>query len=76
MGLTLAPMLGQIGLPGGGFGFGNGSMGFIGDEPLKFGAPYLRQGRNPVKEFIPVARIADMLLQPGEPFDYNGERRT
>ena len=24
---------------------------------------------------IPVARIADMLLHPGEPYDYNGERR-
>jgi biotin/methionine sulfoxide reductase len=26
--------------------------------------------------FIPVARIADMLLDPGEPFDYNGRRTT
>ena len=29
---------------------------------------------NPVREFIPVARVADMLLHPGEPYDYNGER--
>jgi biotin/methionine sulfoxide reductase len=30
-------------------------------------------GRNSVAEFIPVARIADMLLNPGEAFDYNGQ---
>jgi len=27
----------------------------------------------PNKAFIPVARIADMLLKPGEPFTYEGE---
>ncbi|MFP3701659.1 hypothetical protein SB758_39915, partial [Burkholderia sp. SIMBA_013] len=36
----------------------------------------LPQGVNGVKDFIPVARIADMLLHPGEPFDYNGKRIT
>ena len=35
-----------------------------------------RQGRNSVSDFIPVARIADMLLHPGEPFDYDGQRLT
>ena len=34
------------------------------------------QGRNPVRAFIPVARIADLLLQPGESFDYDGARHT
>ena len=28
--------------------------------------------RNPVSTFIPVSRIADMLLSPGEPFQYDG----
>src|SRR5699024_10661722 len=31
------------------------------------------QGKNPVSETIPVARIADMLLNPGKPYVYNGE---
>ena len=34
----------------------------------------LPQGDNPVTDFIPVARIADMLLNPGGAFDYNGQR--
>ena len=31
---------------------------------------------NPVKEFIPVARISDLLLKPGEEYDYDGKRLT
>jgi biotin/methionine sulfoxide reductase len=34
------------------------------------------QGENPVKTVIPVARMADMLLHPGDPYDFNGETRT
>jgi biotin/methionine sulfoxide reductase len=74
MGVALAALLGQIGLPGGGFGYGYGSSGAIGREPLRFDFPALPQGENPVKDFIPVARIADMLLHPGEPFDYDGRQ--
>ncbi len=39
MGLTLAAMLGQIGVPGGGFGHGYGSMNEPGLPPLRFGLP-------------------------------------
>jgi len=74
--VTLAAMLGQIGLPGGGFGQGYGSLGYIGRAPLRVGPPTLPQGRNPVGAFIPFARLADMLLQPGEPFDFDGQRLT
>ncbi len=74
MGLTLAAMLGQIGLPGGGFGHGYGSMNEPGLPPLRCGLPRLPQGVNPVSSFIPVAAVSDMLLHPGEPFDYNGLR--
>jgi biotin/methionine sulfoxide reductase len=74
--VTLAAMLGQIGLPGGGFGQGYGSLGYIGRAPLRVGPPTLPQGRNPVGAFIPFARVADMLLQPGEPFDFDGRRLT
>lgn len=76
MGLTLAAMLGQIGLPGGGFGHGYGSMNEPGMPPLRCGLPRLPQGVNPVSSFIPVAAVSDMLLHPGEPFDYNGLRLT
>ncbi|QFR97492.1 molybdopterin-dependent oxidoreductase [Streptomyces tsukubensis] len=75
-GLALAAMLGQIGLPGGGFGHGYGSMGDVGDHGPTLRLPHLPQGVNPVGEFIPCARIADMLLHPGESYDYDGTRRT
>ncbi|MDY6996536.1 MAG: molybdopterin-dependent oxidoreductase [Actinomycetota bacterium] len=74
MGLTLAAMLGQIGLPGGGFGHGYGSMNEPGLPPLRCSLPRLPQGINGVSQFIPVAAVSDMLLRPGEPFDYNGLR--
>ncbi|MDT5017595.1 MAG: biotin/methionine sulfoxide reductase [Mycobacterium sp.] len=76
MGLTLAAMLGQIGLPGGGFGHGYGSMNEPGLAPLRCRLPSLPQGVNPVQTFIPVAAISDMLLHPGESFDFNGLRPT
>lgn len=72
--VTLAAMLGQVGLPGGGFGVGYGPSNTIGTPHAKLGGPTLDQGVNPVKEFIPVARIADLLLCPGEPFTYDGAR--
>ncbi len=72
--VTVAAMLGQIGLPGGGFGVGYGTTNMIGNDNAKFPGPTLPQGRNAVSEFIPVARITDMLEKPGEAFDYNGAR--
>ncbi|MEM9628180.1 MAG: molybdopterin-dependent oxidoreductase [Pseudomonadota bacterium] len=76
MTVALASMLGQIGLPGGGYGIGYGADASIGtmDRPIRW--PSLPQGRNPIDSFIPVAMIADMLLHPGDGYDYNGERRT
>ncbi|WP_407310203.1 molybdopterin guanine dinucleotide-containing S/N-oxide reductase [Pseudomonas sp. nanlin1] len=76
MTVTLAALLGQIGLPGGGFGLGYGCMNNTGSGRSGFSGPRFAQGVNPVKAFIPVARITDMLLQPGMPFDYNGQRLT
>ncbi|NBB11623.1 molybdopterin guanine dinucleotide-containing S/N-oxide reductase [Pseudomonas sp. SLFW] len=74
MTVTLAAMLGQIGLPGGGFGLGYGCMNNTGSGRKAFSGPRFSQGVNPVKDFIPVARVTDMLLNPGAPFDYNGQR--
>ncbi|MCV4261578.1 molybdopterin guanine dinucleotide-containing S/N-oxide reductase [Pseudomonas capsici] len=75
MTVTLAALLGQIGLPGGGFGLGYGCMNNTGSGRKAFSGPRFEQGSNPVKDFIPVARVADMLLNPGAPFDYNGQQR-
>ncbi|WP_194915825.1 molybdopterin-dependent oxidoreductase [Catenulispora rubra] len=75
-GLALAALLGQIGLPGGGFGHGYGSMGDVGDHGPQTRLQYLPQGRNPVGTFIPVARIADMLLNPGADYAYDGATYT
>ena len=76
MTVTLAAMLGQIGLPGGGFGLGYGCMNNTGSGRKAFSGPRFSQGVNPVKAFIPVARVTDMLLHPGESFDYNGQRHV
>jgi biotin/methionine sulfoxide reductase len=74
--ITLAAMVGQIGLPGGGFGFGYGSMHRQGNRKRLVPSPRVPQGTNPIDSFIPVARISDMLLNPGATLDYNGQTIT
>lgn len=73
--LGLACVIGQIGLPGGGVGYGYGSLGGVGAPQNMGRSPAMPQGRRPIDSFIPVARIADMLLNPGAPFTYQGEER-
>ncbi|TAN34952.1 molybdopterin guanine dinucleotide-containing S/N-oxide reductase [bacterium] len=75
MAITLAAMLGQIGLPGAGFGFGYGDVSAIGSRRLPFPSPSLETGVNPMGRGIPVARVADMLLNPGAEYDFDGERK-
>jgi biotin/methionine sulfoxide reductase len=72
--ILLASCLGQIGLPGGGFGFGYGSANGIADPPPAFRAPGMEVVGNPLNRAIPAARIAQCLLHPGEPYDFNGKR--
>ena len=72
MGAVLAAMLGQIGLPGGGYNYALGALGHTGRRPHGLPIPTLPQGKNGVSDFIPVARVSDMLLHPGERFEYNG----
>ncbi len=74
--VTVAAMLGQIGLPGGGFGFSyhyssggsptarGGILAGIsaGDSPKNSPTP------------IPVARIAECLANPGKTIDFNGAK--
>jgi biotin/methionine sulfoxide reductase len=76
MGVVLAALLGQIGLPGGGFAYALGSTSNTGKLPLAVPLPTLPIECNSIADFIPVARIADMLLHPGEAFDFNGQRLT
>src|SRR3982074_608407 len=49
--VTLAAMLGQIGLPGGGFGCGYGPANLMGSGALRHPGPTLPQGTNPVSDF-------------------------
>ncbi|MGC1486518.1 MAG: molybdopterin-dependent oxidoreductase, partial [Albidovulum sp.] len=72
MAITLAAMLGQIGMPGGGFGFGYSAVNFIGGNFTVIPGASFPQGQNAVENFIPVARITDLLLNPGQPFDFDG----
>lgn len=74
--LLLAACLGQIGLPGGGFGFGYGSTTGTADPPLEFRAPSMEVVANPLGRSIPAARIAECLLRPGEAYDFNGRKST
>jgi biotin/methionine sulfoxide reductase len=74
--ILLAAALGQIGLPGGGFGFGYGSAAGIGDPPLLFKEPAMEEIKNPLGLSIPAARITDCLEKPGAAYDFNGKRGT
>ena len=74
--IALASMIGQIGLPGGGIGFGYGSVGGIGNATIDLPLPTFPQGKNAVNTFIPVARITDLLSSPGDTVDYNGRTLT
>ncbi|CDZ63786.1 molybdopterin-dependent oxidoreductase [Neorhizobium galegae] len=73
--IAVASLLGRIGLPGGGFGFGYASVSGIGQPAPAVKWPSLPQGQNAISDYIPVARIADMLLSPGTEYDHNGNKR-
>ncbi|WP_424710902.1 molybdopterin-dependent oxidoreductase [Microbacterium sp. SLBN-111] len=70
--VTFAAFLGQIGLPGGGFTHGYGSMGDYGVGVAPVPLPTFSQGTNPVTDFIPCARISDLLLRPEPTIPYDG----
>lgn len=74
--ITLASMIGQIGLPGGGFGF---SMHYAGGGQANSGyrtTPGLAQGRNRVKYTIPASRVSEAILNPGKEVDFKGKKIT
>lgn len=73
---VLAAMLGQIGLPGGGIAFGYCAANSVGMEKRRVNYAAFPKKTNAVKSFIPVARISDMLLKPGDTCRYNGQTLT
>ena len=76
MGIALAALTGQIGQPGGGFSYSLGAIGNVGKRALGVPIPTLNQGKNGVGDFIPVARITDLLLNPGATLEFNGKVLT
>ena len=74
--VALAAMLGQIGRPGCGFGFGYGSINGRGSPRRPVPSPSMSAGRNPLGLSIPVARVSDLLLQPGRTIDFDGKTIT
>ena len=73
MAIMLASMIGQIGLPGGGFGFGYSATNHIGGQFTVLPGAAFPQANNEIENFIPVARISDLLLKAGEQFDFDGK---
>ncbi|MRI32791.1 trimethylamine-N-oxide reductase TorA [Endozoicomonas sp. OPT23] len=83
--VVLSAMTGQVGLPGGGFGFGwhyNGAgvptrksvkvSGFTGSAPN--GKPKYDGDFGKYSSTIPVARFVDSMLEPGKTIDFNGRK--
>ena len=73
LGITLACLLGQVGTPGGGFALAYGPVGIEGANARPFSGPVLPQGLNAIKTPIPVARITDMLENPGGKYEFDGK---
>jgi biotin/methionine sulfoxide reductase len=74
--IALAALNGGIGLPGGGFAFGHGSLNGVGVPRIDLPGPETSMPPNPIRRAIPVARIADMLLDPGGRYQFNGKTDT
>lgn len=71
--VALTALLGQIGTPGGGLGFGYACTNLAGAARKAFSGPRLPAGKNRVNGAIPVARLADMLLHPGGEYEFDGQ---
>lgn len=76
MGLVLGAMLGRMAERGAGFIYGIGAIANIGKPALDVPIPTLPQGVNGTSAYIPVARISDLLLNPGQELEYNGTTLT
>lgn len=65
--VALTALLGQLGTPGGGLGFGYACTKLAGAVRKAFSGPRLPAGENAVDSVIPVARLSDMLLHREKP---------
>jgi len=76
--VTLASMIGQIGLPGRGYSMGH----LYGDNGSPLGlapnVPYIDYGAYPENPpaLIPASRTTDAILNPGKVIDFNGSKLT
>jgi biotin/methionine sulfoxide reductase len=70
--VALASVLGGIGKPGQGIGFGYGSINGMGTPRQDLPSVNLPATRNPVGISIPVARVTQLLEEPGQILQYNG----
>jgi biotin/methionine sulfoxide reductase len=75
-GTALAAIAGQMGYPGGGIAYGIGSVTNANSHFPLAALGGFSHSKKPNKAFIPVARIADLLLNPGRPFTYEGKVHT
>jgi biotin/methionine sulfoxide reductase len=73
MAITLAAMLGQIGLEGGGVAFGFSAENSIGGDTRLTPGASLPMGKNAVSDIIPVARVTEMLEKSGASHQYDGK---
>lgn len=71
--VALTALLGQIGTPGGGLAFGYACTNLAGAARAVFSGPRLPAGKNQVNSVIPVARLSDMLLNPGGEYAFDGQ---
>jgi len=75
--ITLASMVGQIGLPGGGFGF---SMHYAGGGDASSGKTTVggmsQGGGNKVNINIPASRMSDLINNPGKTVTFKGSKVT
>ena len=75
MALALACVLGQVGLPGGGYAFSFGTQGNTGAGQTRARIPGLPVPmRQPGPPTIAVSRITEMLERPLEPYDFDGRK--
>jgi biotin/methionine sulfoxide reductase len=73
--IALAALVGQIGLPGGGFGHGYSSLADIGGPLDDVAVPAVPGAIRTLDSWIPVARVGDLLLDPGGTYEFNGTTR-
>lgn len=74
--MVLAAMIGQIGLPGGGFGFSmhySGGGQAFSSVRLPVGLP---QGKNNLDFNIPASRVSEAILNPGKTIKFKGKEIT